>query len=257
MICKNCQYPLPSKAKYCQECGANVVLERITARHLLEDLYTHALGWDNKFFVTIRYLIAQPGVLLSAYLDGTRKKFTNPFSFFAIGAAISLLVISQFPAQFAAMNNLPEAMADSGQAQQVEGQPDAPTFNPGTATFQQSLMQNWNVFSFLFLPIYTLIAWWVFGGPYNLGEHLVINAYIQGITFLLMTILFLVSLVGGAIFYQLSYFLMVLYYSYSYARLYQHSFGKAMLKLLKFVGIMLLFFVGAVAIGILLRFMSA
>ena len=231
------------------------MLERITARHLLEDLYTHAFGWDNKFFVTIRYLIAQPGALFSAYLDGARKKFTNPFSFFAIGVAISLLVISQFPAHFAAMNNVSQEIIAEPQGTPAEtGVPetklDPAKFDFGQA-FQQSMMQYWNLYSFLLLPFYALVAWWVFGSPYNFGEHMVINAYIQGIIFLLMTVLFLVSLVGGAIFYQLRYLLMVLYYSYSYARLYQHSFGRTMLKLLKFLGIMLLIFGVLVLLGVL------
>ncbi len=248
MACKNCEKELSQNAKYCAACGAEVVQERITVRHLLQDLYTSAFGWDNKFWVTIRYLIMQPGAIFEQYIGGTRKKFTHPFSFFAIGAALSLLAFSQFPAEFTAYNtSFVEAPTDGAEA--------APGLD--AARLQQSLLQYWNLYSFLLLPLYTLIAWWVFGGPYNFGEHLVINAYIQGITFMLLTLVFLVSLATHPQVFYSGQVCIIVYYSYAYARLYRHSFGRSLLKLLKFIGIVLLvcmlLFAASTLIGLILK----
>lgn len=251
MNCKNCQNELSAKVAYCGTCGAQVIQERITVKHLLTDLYTNAFGWDNKFWVTIRMLITDPGAVFEQYIGGTRKKFANPFSFFAICAAISLIAFNQFSVEFAEMNStifadpLEQVVQENAGTTEVQTQ----TSNWGEK-FQESLLPNWNLYSFLLLPIYTLIAYWVFRKPYNFGEHLVINAYIQGITFLLLTITFLLSLAINPAIYYPSQGLMILYYSYAYARLYRQTGGQVVLKLLKFFGILILFCIGLFAAGI-------
>ena len=93
--CKNCGATLTENQKYCSECGAKVVTERITFRSLFHILIQNVFGWDNRYFFTIRNLIVRPQVVLNDYLSGTRKKYVNPFTFFAIGVGI-LLIIFQF-----------------------------------------------------------------------------------------------------------------------------------------------------------------
>lgn len=251
MNCKNCQNELAAKVAYCGTCGAQVIQERITVKHLLTDLYTNAFGWDNKFWVTIRMLITDPGSVFKQYIGGTRKKFANPFSFFAICAAISLIAFNQFSVEFSEMNGAIFANQIEQIAQENTGTTEAQVHTPDWGKkFQESLLPYWNLYSFLFLPIYTIIAFWVFGKPYNFGEHLVINAYIQGITFLLLTITFLLSLLTTPALYYPSQVFMILFYSYAYSRLYQHTGGQVVLKLLKFFGILILFCLGFFAAGI-------
>ena len=122
--------------------------------------------------------------------------------------------------------------------------------------FKQALlkfqMKYYNTLAFLFLPIYTLIAFFVFGKPYNFGEHLLINTYLQSVTTFLTVILFVFSLLFGInIFGTGILILPFFYYCFAYKKLYKLTFGKLLLKILKFIGILLLFMIIPFIIGIL------
>ena len=97
-----------------------------------------------------------------------------------------------------------------------------------------------NLISFLFLPILTLIAFFVFRKPYNYGEHLVINTYFLGITTFFSLLSFIISLLIGINILIYAIFITFLYYSYAYKKVYKLSFGQLLLKILKFIGVLLL-----------------
>lgn len=261
MNCKNCSTELTDHSKYCQECGAKVINERISIKRLVFDLL-NVFGWDNRFFVTLRSLIKCPEDVFQKYLAGTRKRFTNPFTFFAIGAAFSLLVINQFSEEYlnltskigseqAAIFDNPslETEKNSQQDAAIELETEQSELND---KMQQMMFKNYNLFSFLLLPLYAFFAFLVFGKPYNYGEHLVINAYIQGTTFLIVTILFAISLFTLPWLYEASFILVMFYYSYAYGKLYKHSFGRATLKFLKFIGILIITSILIYGIGFLI-----
>ena len=81
--CKNCTFEIKEEDSFCKKCGAKIIKRRITVKSLFSNLLL-VLGWDNNYFSTLRYLLYQPQVVLEGYIDGTRKKYANPFSFFAI-----------------------------------------------------------------------------------------------------------------------------------------------------------------------------
>jgi predicted amidophosphoribosyltransferase len=95
MNCKNCNSKLSENNNFCSECGAKIVKERITVKRLLSSFF-NALGWDSNFFITLRSLLSNPQSVLKEYISGTRKKYTNPFTFFAISLTISLFVYNQY-----------------------------------------------------------------------------------------------------------------------------------------------------------------
>jgi len=72
--------------------------------NLWQEMASRAFGWDNRYFLTLKALLLHPDVILKEYLGGTRKKYTNPFSFFAIAAAIGMLVLSQLATRYIVMN---------------------------------------------------------------------------------------------------------------------------------------------------------
>ena len=81
MRCKNCDSVLKSEDKYCFHCGAMVVNERLTMKYFLSNLLA-ALGWDNRFFHTLRDMTLRPQVVIEKYLNGTRKRYSSPSAFF-------------------------------------------------------------------------------------------------------------------------------------------------------------------------------
>jgi len=116
----------------------------------------------------------------------------------------------------------------------------------GIVEFQ---MKYYNIFGFLFLPLYAFISFLVFRKPYNYGEQLIINTYLQSVTTFLSLLLFVFSLVtqinvlGKGI-----VILPFLYYSYVYIKLYKLTFGQFLVKTLKFLGV----FLGVMALFIII-----
>ncbi len=252
MNCKNCNLELNQKDDFCRECGAKIIRKRITVKNLFANLLA-ALGWDNNFFVTLRYLLYKPQIVFKEYINGTRKKYANPFTFFAISLAISLFVFNQYSEQLIELstntslqseikeNPVSENIKDV-KSKEIFGYKNQVAFTKGMLKLQ---MKYYNLYNFLILPIYTLIAFLVFRKPYNYGEHLIINTYLLGLLTFLGTLLFVFS-IGPLI-------LMFIYYSYAYNKLYRFTFGQLLLKILKFIGILLLVFLISIVIVVIVK----
>jgi hypothetical protein len=244
--CKNCKSQITEDDNFCKICGAKVIKKRITIKSLFSNLL-FALGWDSNFFITLRFLLSKPQTIIKEYINGTRKKYTNPFTFFAISLAISLFVFNQYSEQFIQMST----MADLQQTEQSEhilipdnnkgykllGYKNQDEYMKANAEFQ---LKYHNLISFLFLPIFTLIAFFVFRKPYNYGEHLIINTYFLSITTFFGVLSFIFGLLTGINILFYSIFITFLYYSYAYKKVYELSFGQLILKILKFIGVLLL-----------------
>lgn len=263
MNCKNCKSKITEDNNFCNNCGAKVIKGRITLKSLFSHLL-NALGWDNNFFVTLRFLLCKPQVIIKEYINGTRKKYTNPFTFFAISLAISLFVFNQYSEQYIQMST----MADLQQSEQSEnvlipknskgfkflGYKNQGEYMKANAKFQ---LKYHNLISFLFLPIFTLIAFFVFKKPYNYGEHLVINTYLLSITTFFGVLAFIFGLLTGINILFYSIFITFLYYSYAYKKVYELSFGQLILKILKFIGVLLLVIIVFGIISILIGYIFA
>lgn len=261
MNCKNCNTELKTAHKYCHECGAKIVEERITIKSLLSTLLI-SFGWDNQFFGTLRDLVLRPQIVFEKYLNGTRKRYTNPFAFFAIGVALSVFVINIYteelinisskdslkPAEtvYDSLNKNETNLSTEKNTIYLEQQK---TINNGAVNFQY---KYYYYLSFLLLPFYAFISFLVFGKPENFGEHLVINAYIQGLSLLIILPLFFITLfLDYDIHTAAAILLTIIYYSYAYKKYRKYTFGQSLKKLLKFFAIILVVLLFFVGIGIL------
>ncbi len=281
MNCKNCQQAHGTTAKFCSNCGAEIVTERITLGHLWRDFAEKAFGWDNRYLITTKLLLLHPHILFKEYLGGTRKKYSNPFTYFAIAAALGLLVFSQFTdnymrmaesmntAQFESMEPFYKKLALEEHEAALK---DSTLSEPAEFDFakykaeiiknsndmQKDVLKNYNFWAFLLLPIYAFIAFIVYRKPYSYGEHLVINAYIQGLLLLVAVVFFLISLVVSPMVYFALLPMSILYYLYAYAKLYKLSFGASIPKLFKFfmvlLGVSVVMFLLGVFVGFLRSF---
>lgn len=271
MKCKNCQHTLENDAQFCDNCGAKVVKNRITFKFLLTEIFTNVFGLDNKFFLTIRKMLTHPEDVLNEYLSGVRKRYVNPFSFFAIAAAISLLVYNFFAEDYLAF----QASVNSEQVAEIKelANKDLSTLTDISkeelkklqgkklgAQLQLKFMDKmaeymlryFNLIMFMFLPVYALLSKWTFPKPHNFGEHIVMNAYVYGFTTLFSIIAFLLSIAIHPKIYFFSMLIYIFYYLYVFKRLYNLSFGKTLLKLIRFlIGFAIMFFIIAIAGGVI------
>jgi len=265
MNCKNCKTEITENDNFCNNCGAKVIKERITLKSLFSNLLD-ALGWDSNFFITLRFLLYKPQIVLKEYISGTRKKYANPFTFFAISLAISLFIFSQFPKQYIQlstneslqhtdiMENAVSNDIKDIRSKEIFGYKNQEEFGKAMTKY---MLKYYNLYSFLLLPLYTLIAFLVFRKPYNYGEHLVINTYIQGILLFLSIILFIFSLLTRFnVFGSGIYILPFLYYPFVYKKMYKYTIGQTLLKILKFLGILLILLIIIFIIGFIIGILN-
>jgi len=92
-ICKNCGRP--GNEKFCPECGEQLILERPSAKHFLEEAVHTFTHFDGGFFNTLKSLAFRPGYMQKQYLEGPRKNFQKPFSMFAICASFCAISLYQ------------------------------------------------------------------------------------------------------------------------------------------------------------------
>jgi len=103
MLCKNCETNLNEKSDFCHLCGAKVIRNRLTLKNLLNDFSEQFLNYDNKFLLTFIHLFTKPEIVIDGYINGTRKKYVNVISYFAIALTITGLeyfIVRSFHPEF-------------------------------------------------------------------------------------------------------------------------------------------------------------
>ncbi|MEO0525843.1 MAG: DUF3667 domain-containing protein [Bacteroidota bacterium] len=258
--CKNCNRDISLDDNFCRDCGAKVIRNRITLRNLILDIFQNAFGWDNTFFHTIKALITKPHVIFGEYLGGTRKKYMNPFTFLSIGMAVALFIFNAFTEDY-----IQVSLEFNTKQMEWMGETFGGKFN--SSEFQKEQLQEseksnrfllkyFNLFTFLLVPFYTLIAFLVYRKPYNYGEHLVLNGYMQGLSFFSSTLLFLISIFTHPLVYFSAPLLLVIYYTYAYGKLYKLTIAQSILKVIVFLAIvfvlLVLIFILAMVAGLII-----
>jgi len=270
MNCKNCQDPLENDAQFCDNCGAKVITNRITFKFLLAELFAQ-MGLESLYFSTLKKMFTAPQDVLNEYLTGVRKRYVNPFAYLAVGAALSLLVFNFFAEDYMAIQSSVNK-AKLIELQQVANRDLSLVSNVSavelqqlknqqqTAKLQLQFQDQWsklllkylNLITFLFLPVFALISKWTYRKPYNYGEHIVMNAYLQGTTMYISIITFFIAMVSHPLVYTLSMLIYILYYLFAFSNLYNHSIKTSILKFLRFIGILILVIILLFILAILL-----
>ncbi len=79
--CLNCGEMIDGS--FCKNCGQRTIdnLDR-SMKRLLGEFFGNIFFLDNRFFLSLRYLILKPGLMTREFLDGKRKKFISPVTLF-------------------------------------------------------------------------------------------------------------------------------------------------------------------------------
>lgn len=220
---------------------------------LLSDVAQNVFGWDNKYFFTIKTLVSKPGILLGEYLGGARKKYVNPFTFLVIGMTVAILTFNFFDEQFIEANKGAQKAQMEWMAEKFGGPYASEEFQAEQLESSEKqtkfMLKYFNILVVLLLPIYSFLAFIIYRRPYNYGEHIVINSFIQGLSFISISILFLISLVTHPLLYGLNSLLLLVFYSYAYGKLYRLSVGQSILKVLLFIAVLTVLAIVIVIVG--------
>jgi hypothetical protein len=93
-FCPNCETPLNDR--YCSKCGQDNRHARLSARRLFASTFAHVFDLEQPLFKTIIGLSWRPGRVPRGYVEGRRKRYTNPIKYAFITAAVMVLVLSGF-----------------------------------------------------------------------------------------------------------------------------------------------------------------
>lgn len=243
MNCKNCQHILSESDNYCTACGAKVIRNRLTTKNLFQDFSSQFLNYDNKFLKTFFGLIKHPEAVIGCYIDGTRKKYVNPISYFAITITIvglQMYLISHFFSQGLDLSSF----VGKGQEQMSN-------------EWMKFLMEYQSILLMALVPAYTLISKIVFFNikKYNYTEHFVMFLYILSQLTLLMIIPTIIALTLGYTMGDISPYTMlfqVIYSGYCLKRIFQLSPMGIFLRFLLFLVVGIVFYIITIIFFILI-----
>lgn len=225
MNCKNCHTELNTGSTFCNICGGKVIKNRLTFRNLFEHITETFFNYDNKLLRTFIDLFKKPELVIGGYIDGIRKRYVNPISYFGLAITLSglyLIIINKF---------FPETIDYSIFA--LEGQEEIQEKN---MSFIQEYM---SLFMMLYVPIYALIAAITFVGlkKFNYTELIVVFMYWQSQLSIISAVLIIITAffgISGGIVSMIFLPLMFLYAAFILKRLYKLSFGELILRTLLF-----------------------
>lgn len=225
MNCKNCEISITETDDFCKSCGAKVIRNRLTIRNLFEHFSEQFLDYDNKFLKTFIHLFTKPEVVIGGYIEGTRKKYVNAISYFAIAITFSglqLFILNKF---------FPEAMDYSSFDQKGAEEMNKQIMNI-TQEYQTLIMM-------FYIPFYALMSKLVFFNhkQYNYTEHLVIFLYAQaqvsifGFFFLFFLLAIKIPFIYASLIYT---FFMFLYMTFVLKRMHNLDAFNTIIKTLLF-----------------------
>ncbi|MCF1421099.1 DUF3667 domain-containing protein [Mangrovimonas futianensis] len=224
MTCKNCESHLEETDNYCRKCGAQIIRNRLTIGNIFNYIGEQYFNIDNRFLQTFITLFTKPEEVIESYINGTRKKYADAISYFAVAvtmAGLQLFVINKF---------FPDAMDFS--KMNKDG-------NQFTIDMQNDI-QTWTseyhtLFMMFYIPLYALFSKLIFINikKFNYTEHLVIFMYIQSqysiFSFFYTTILLALDLPFTIVGFSLMP-LLILYSAYCLKRLHDLSLAGIILK---------------------------
>jgi hypothetical protein len=251
VVCKNCHNIIKETDNFCNTCGAKVIRNRLTIKNLFAHFSEQFLNYDNKFLQTFIHLFSKPEVVIGCYINGTRKKYVNVISYFAIAITISGLQM------FILNKYFPEALdvAFSGT--------DTSEVTKATDAMQRKNMEfiqeYQSIVMMLFVPIYAIMAKIVFlkNKTFNYTELLVIFMYILS----QMTIIGAIIVIFGGFFGQtiagigamITLPMQIIYSAFCLKRLYDLDLFQIIIKTVLFLivlGVLFILF-SILAVGVM------
>lgn len=113
--CRNCNAQL--NGNFCHECGQRSSVYKVTFKETFQDLFNGLFTVNAPFIITIKLLFLNPGELFRNFLNGRRKNYYKPVSFFIVTTLLYVIVrsiINYNPMTTAGVNVQGEILADAG-----------------------------------------------------------------------------------------------------------------------------------------------
>lgn len=188
--CPNCGGSSPNTL-YCPSCGQKRVEGRYNWKDLWQEIFNKFLGLEQGILHTIVDVSLKPGRTSRAYLEGRRKQYTPPLSFFVFCIAIYMLLL-----QYTGIEEVTEQAMRMGMEQpfgvKLEELPQEQQEELLSAlAVRQNLLKYIKVFNFIMLPFHAL-GWWLMTRKkfqYSWLEIIIVSFFMQAVILLAQTIM--------------------------------------------------------------------
>jgi hypothetical protein len=90
-LCKNCGRPVHDL--YCGHCGQKAKPEKITFNYLSSELFHFFTHLEKGFLFTSYQMVIHPGQTAKNFIEGKRKNYQPPISYFLIWTTIYILLL--------------------------------------------------------------------------------------------------------------------------------------------------------------------
>ena len=174
--CKNCG--ALTNGLYCSNCGQKPIPERITFHYIWHEIFHFFTHAEKGFFFTSAQLLKAPGTVIKNFIDGKRKDYQKPFSYYLIWVGLYALVLYLMGEQFG--ENKAVSFADY--------------FGPGETT--RYAISHLNIVLTLLLPVQAIYVYvFLMYKQYNFVESLVVILYGIGTVIFLNASFVLIALI--------------------------------------------------------------
>lgn len=233
MNCKNCNTALSDSQKFCDECGAKVIQNRLTTKALVHQVNEQFISIDNKFIRTFIDLFKTPETVIDGYIHGTRKKYIDVLQYFAISLTLAGIQVFLMTTFFKDALNVDMGFMEGFNASVPKTDNPFKDFNFDSTNNYQGLVY---ILTVPFSALGTWLAYYILGErTYNFTEHLVLNLYYYAQVIIItavFSILFLLFGLDYLIVYTIITIPTFAYFFYVLKRVFKNSFWESFVRFL-------------------------
>lgn len=186
MHCPNCSTGVVPGQRFCSHCGQASPVHRITVGHFIHEgmhALTHA---DKGIFHLLKSLATRPGTVAREYIQGRRKKYFNPFTFFIILMGLFVLSNTFFK------NNVVQRSANPAVLQRIPteaGRVQYVTYLERTNEIMGFFTKYGNMVAMVAVVLIALLTWLFYRRKgFNYAEHLTANLFFIAFMNLVFTV---------------------------------------------------------------------
>lgn len=231
MFCKNCQTELKPTSNYCYNCGGKIIKNRLSLKNLFTHISETFFNYDNKLLRTFIDLFKKPEAVIESYVDGVRKRYVNPLSFFGISLTLNglgVFIIKKFYLQYFDYSKFFSSdIYNNPVSKQIME-------NSSNSAFEYNSL----IYSVM-IPVMAIISFIVFFNKrYNFTEHITIYLYsmsaLSVVSLFIGQFILLIAPEKYLTFIFLFYIVMLVYHLYTLKRIFKLNIKQLVIKTLFF-----------------------
>lgn len=259
-VCKNCGSIVYANKKYCADCGAKWIENRITIRSVFADFTDMYIGLDTRFVRTFLDLFKRPETVIKGFINGRRMGYVDAIRYLFISlffSGIFIFLLKKMNIEMFDPEELRTLYENMGYNEEMIN--TQVSFMGGYAAFIQDYM---SFIILLSIPIYAFLGKLTFWGKryYNYTEQVVVQLYTYSQVAITLAPLNLIVIY----FFKDIYFIwsnvpllsMLVFNAYVYKRLFKLSLPGIIGKSLLFLFWIIAIFIVTIFLGIILGFLG-